>query len=202
MKQITFLSFCLILIIALSCAKKGDDSFKTDTTSSLQAQKSPVIDTSKAFKAFLSKYRILALPLIVKRCEFSPVQSQLPELNQNSDTLFIRNGSSNFCYGLLADTSKFYAVLTMAPGDCFGPLLTTFTKDGKRISKAGIDIGRCGFGEDFICSEFMKINESGEIYVADTISTKGENYVIFKNGKINFDGQVVLSEESRISLED
>jgi hypothetical protein len=95
-----------------------------------------------AFHKFIKKLKILPAPFFLEAGEINrSVYSQV----EVEDTLFMKDGSS-FYYGLLPDTSNFFAVIMLSVSDSYIPILTTFDKTGKKIDSQSLQIYECGSG--------------------------------------------------------
>jgi hypothetical protein len=98
-----------------------------------------------------------------------------------------------------------FKVVWMEPAEVLIPVLTTFSKSGKRISQESLTIGRCGTDCCYYCNETIIISRDLSIYAADSIKSctcdssgpkenTMEKYVLMKTGSVSNDGKVQLSE--------
>lgn len=157
------------------------------------------------FDAYKQKFKEFKLPLVIKGCYLS--DSNFIEVSPRQDTPVIIDRILAYCS--VPANGNYYATITLAPADCYVPVLTTFNKEGNKIDEKAINIGGCGADCGFTCEEYMIINKDYSIYVSDTISqTKcdsmgneipgtTEHYVNYKTGKLLSNGKIKLSEEKK-----
>jgi len=166
-----------------------------------------------SFKAFLNKFKVIKLPYY-----FSDNNDNISGLNTldegSADTLFIKpEGGSCYCQGILPDTSKYYAVIVLFPADSYYPMLYTFSKAGKKISKEFLLVAGCGPGPEVVyCNSTTTIYKNNSIYSADSatlldvdstgapIKNTEDSTVRFKKGYISKSGKVIISGIENISL--
>jgi hypothetical protein len=201
---ITFLFSFLLLV---SC--KTNPSKEIVITASLKTVNDLVENPrSEDFSRFLNKFKIIGLPLNINPNELQQVRG-LP-LIFGTDTAFINTAYKDtsldkvYAYGLLPDTTQSFKVIWLTPTEIYLPVLTTFSKDGRKISEQELSVGECGSDCCFTCIETIKINTDLTIYSADSISkcdcdsvgpkeNTMKKYVLFKTGKINGDSKISLS---------
>jgi hypothetical protein len=106
---------------------------------------------------------------------------------------------------MLPDTENSYKIIWLAPAEVEIPILTTFTKDGKKIKEEQLGVGGCGSDCGFSCKEFITINKELTIFSRDSINstdcdTSGnpmenttKKYISYKTGKIMKDGKIRMS---------
>ncbi|MEI6123133.1 MAG: hypothetical protein WCQ95_05830 [Bacteroidota bacterium] len=135
-------------------------------------------------------------------------KEKLPAFDTNStDTLFAHG--QTLIYGMLPDTSSYFGLITM---DHYGPILTTYDKNGVSIFAFTLKVRDC---PNDICitywTETTTIDSSLNIRCVDTIRTsvpQGQNpsgctnqhYCLSKQGKINRDGTIIMSEERNTAI--
>jgi len=175
-----------------------------------------MLSTPEYFKLFIKKLKLLSLPLSIRSTlaisSTELYSSKSTKINKDSyDALFVKDigaNSCNLCYGMLPDTSIFYSIILFYNADDLVPVLITFTKDGEKIAEVGLILHGCGAecGLDY-CSSTGVIENDLSIYCADSINyapcndnndkdeSKREHYVDYKEGKINPDGSIQVSEE-------
>ncbi len=163
---------------------------------------------SNDFNLYKSNFKSSKLPLIIKGCEI--FNQKHIEFKENKFTQF--KGDASFAYKKIPSNGEFITLISFAGADCYIPIITTYQNDGKIIDSQSINIGNCGSDCGYNCKEFMKINKDYSIYVSDTISSFDcdsignpipgtlENYIIYKKGKINKNGKIDLSDETKIHL--
>ncbi len=175
----------------------------------------------KYIKLFIKKFQILSFPVSIrstlKISSTKLYSDKSNEVNRKSyDTLFVEDigyNTCDLCYGILPDTSRFYSLILFFHADDLVPILMTFTKDGKKISETSLIVNGCGSdcGLDY-CSSTGLIEKDLSIYCADSINyapcnennekdeSKREHYINYKQGRINPDGTIQLSEGKRKDL--
>jgi hypothetical protein len=166
-------------------------------------QENPRSDYFK--NTFLKKFKIIGLPCEIgegKRIYTAKLLSTDPG---TLDSLFIQS-SSLLCYGLLADTSRFYTLVFYAPAVTYVPILSTFDKLGNKIFDYGIDFGCWDGGPgEYDCEGHLLIDKEMNLnfehvitcYDCDSTSSKPIQYIDKRKGKIESDGQIEL-ETSKI----
>jgi hypothetical protein len=201
-------TFLFSILLIISC--QTNPSKKTETADSSKTRDRLIEnERSKEFTRFLNKFKSLELPLTINPDEQKEIRN-LPLLF-GTDTAFISTAYKDtsldkvFAYGLLPDTAKSFKVIWLTPTEIYLPVLTTFSKDGKKISEQELSVGQCGSDCCFTCVETIKINMDMAIYSADSISrcdcdsigpkeNTMKKFVLFKTGKIYGDGKISLSE--------
>jgi len=153
---------------------------------------------------FIKKFKVLQLPLEI--CEGKRISNNFPITNPDTlDSLFTESGTLR-CYGMLADTTKFYTVIFYAPAVTYVPVLSTFDKKGNRIYDQGIDFGCWDGGPgEYDCNGYLRIDSSLNLDLRHTVtcydcgSTLSSPKKYFKSGKgkIKQDGRIELITESK-----
>jgi hypothetical protein len=161
------------------------------------------------FEAYKQKFKVFKLPVAVKGCYIN--DSNLLVLTPQQDTPVYKDKILAYCS--FATNGKYFAALTVSPGDCYVPILYTYDEQGNKIDEKQIVIGGCGADCGFTCEEYMVINADYSIYISDTISecqcdTLGneipgtkQHYVIYKTGRLLSTGKIELSEEMKKVLQ-
>ncbi|MBO9204547.1 MULTISPECIES: hypothetical protein [Niastella] len=161
------------------------------------------------FKAFMSKFRLLQLPLTIRPMELGDINN-LPLL-YGKDTNYITAPGTDtsiyrlYAYGLLADTANSYKLIWLSPADDYCPVLVTYTKKGEKISEGGLTAAGCGSDCCWECNQTISISKELSIYSADSIKTcecddngpKPETmrkYTMVKTAKIEADGKFKFTE--------
>ena len=160
------------------------------------------------FASFLKHFTQVDLPLDVKGCyENIEGLTEFGEWNPSPYTDMF-----HFSYKQIPSNGNYIAILSLQIADCFLPVLTTYKPDGTIIDRKVIAIGYCGHDCGYECEEFMTIKADYSIYTSDTITScqcddeweiipgTCEEYVIYKEGKVNSDGKIELSNEIRKPL--
>lgn len=194
--------FSFIIVGAfLGCSSNTSKQNKNDSNNNAAAK---ALQSNPDFKGFLRKFKVLSLPLTIKTLEIIVDSSK--KLN-NKDNAFIKSEYPNeiYAYGMLPDTEANYKIIWLAPAEVEVPVLTTFTKDGKKIKEEGLGVGGCGSDCGFSCKEFITINKELTIFSRDSINstdcdTSGnpmenttKKYISYKTGKIMKDGKIRMS---------
>jgi hypothetical protein len=164
---------------------------------------------------FLSKFKTIQLPFYFTGWDNANInKEQLWTMNfRSNDSLFLKpeNGETIYGYGLLSDTSQFYAVVYFAQGEDIYPIVATYTKHGQLINKQTLLARGCGSdcGQVY-CSYSARINSTYQLYVADTIKYQGicdtsgnylpnsdTTYIVERKGQINTNGLIILGPETQ-----
>lgn len=173
-----------------------------------ESQKPEFHEVSGEFAAYLKNFRKTDLPVAIKGCV----------LNYNGlayfdGTKYIQfNEDYSYAYSQIPTNGNYVATITLGLADCLLPVLTTYKPDGRIIDRKTIAIGYCGSDCGYSCEEFMSISKDFNIYTSDTISTYDcdslgyeipgtyKYYVIYKEGKLQANGKIQLSEEMKKPL--
>ena len=164
--------------------------------------------TEYTFQDFLHKFKTLNLPFKFRPQDLNQENLQSIDL---IDTLYTKDQLSIY-YGMLADTTNFYSIITLLPGDDFVPILTTYDKKGNIIDSKSILVNGCGGGPciDY-CSSTSIIETDFNIFCADTIigptcddkdnAIAGTDsiFTTFFKGKININGKIDLGVETSMN---
>lgn len=160
-----------------------------------------------SFRNFIQKLKIIDLPF--KHRPENIIEGTLKMVDL-VDTIFTKDQLSIY-YGLLADTSNFFSVITLLPGDEYVPILTTYDKQGNLIDSKSILVNGCGGGPciDY-CSSTSIIEKDFTIFCVDTIigptcdsldnRILGTDsiYTTFFKGKITKSGKIEFENETHI----
>jgi hypothetical protein len=157
------------------------------------------------FRDFLHKFKTLNLPF-----KYRPQDLQEENLKSIDliDTLYTKDQLAIY-YGVLSDTTNFYGIITLLPGDEFVPILTTYDKKGNIIDSKSILVNGCGGGPciDY-CSSTSIIEKDFNIFCTDTVigptCDDKDNAIIgtdsiytsFFKGKIKTNGTIDLGVET------
>lgn len=168
--------------------------------------------TDTVFVSFTNRYAMASLPLSFKGCDQQPLQFKATDLGTYHRFLSEDAGLLSYC--TFKANGNYIAVITLAEADCLVPVLSTYTKDGKKIDEKEISIGSCGPDCDFTCSEYMIINSDYSIYTSDTITYRQcdslnepiratrEHYVLYRTGRLLPTGKIELTKETKLMLKD
>ncbi len=163
------------------------------------------------FAQFLEKHNEVELPLVLRTCEVNTVELKS---YGGIDTLYVpkQQIAGAFPYCRFKTNGDYVAVISLVMTECFAPILTTWTKDGRQIDSMDITIGYCGSAPGYQCKEFMSLSNDFMIYTSDTISsveldTTGaeiagsrRNYVYYRKGRLLNSGEIELSDTIRLNL--
>jgi hypothetical protein len=162
------------------------------------------LKTSADFREFLKKFKVLSLPLTIKTLEIVVDSSR--KLN-TKDNIFIKSEYPNeiYAYGILPDTLNSFKIIWLQPAEEEVPVLTTFTKNGKKINEEYLGVGGCGSDCCFTCKEFITINHDLSIFSADSIKScecdstgpkenTTKKYIRYKTGKILKSGKIDITD--------
>ena len=155
----------------------------------------------------MNKFKVLNLPFKFRAQDLQAENLKSIDL---VDTLYTKDQLSIY-YGILSDTTNFYSIITLLPGDDFVPTLTTYDKKGNIIDSKTILVNGCGGGPciDY-CSSTSIIEKDFNIYCSDTIigptcdekdnaiAQTDSIFTTFIKGKINTNGIINLSAETRV----
>ncbi|MBS1526817.1 MAG: hypothetical protein JST19_14270 [Bacteroidetes bacterium] len=207
---VNILSFLLLSIVAVSPACSGNASRQSNNG----LNNGGAITGTKInsdFKEFLKKFQIMSLPLSIKTLEI--VADSSKKLSQK-DNLFIKSDYPNgiYAYSMLPDTEINYKIIWLEPAEAEIPVLTIFTKDGKKVDQKELGVGGCGSDCGFNCSESITINKGLTIFSCDSIErttcdTDGnpiknttKRYLRFKTGEILRDGKIDMTRIQQRSI--
>ncbi len=162
-----------------------------------------IAHVNDGFQKFLDQFPDVSLPLEIKGC--SEIKD-LIILDQTTSSPFNKDGGQ-YAYGKFTVGKNHVAVITLSAADCFLPVLATYNLSGKLIDSEILAIGQCSDGPCYKCEEVLHISNDLTIHVADTMQKlecdeddlpKGDpvtTTVIYKEGKIDKNGGIELSEE-------
>ena len=148
----TIISVQLCLLCLVACTHQQTDSTKSYKTT--------------AFNHFIHRLKIIPLPLKLNAMLLDGAKFQ--QLYKE-DTLFIKD-PSYFYYGLLADTSSFFAVIMLQEADSYVPTLFTFDKQGNAIDSGELHGVGCPYDPDIeYCSGSGTIGKDFSIHCCDSV---------------------------------
>jgi len=155
----------------------------------------------------MKKFKFLSLPLTIKTLDITADSSQ--KLN-SKDNVFIKSEYPDeiYAYGILPDTTDFYKIIWLQPAEIEVPVLTTFSKTGKKISEKYLGVGGCGSDCGFSCAEFITIGKDLTIFSRDSIKSSDcdtdgnlkpntiKKYIRFEMGSVLKSGKIKMSKIS------
>lgn len=210
MKLLTRLSAFLFLLIIQSCSTKSSqqqsDTSKIKATATLKGNSS-----NGSFQIFLKKFNVLKLPLTIPTLEIAVDSSKKLTVSDN-DFLKCEYPDEIYSYGILPDTTNNYKIIWLEPTEIEVPVLTTFTKEGKKIDQEELGVGGCGSDCGFKCEEYVTLNKDMTIFSVDSekitpCDTNGnfigreKRSIRYKKGKILPSGKIIMSEILEKSLD-
>ncbi len=189
-----------------------------NTANAPKAGMASVSNIDPHFQVFLKNFKMIDLPFVYRVTkEESAKIGKLYKVDLNSsDTTFIHSDNTNeiFCYGMLRDTSRFYTLIYYFAADDFYPVLATYTKSGKLISKEAMIVNGCGPDcglTDYSTTGILKKDFS--IFCADTIKyeyhcddagepikNSGEIISNVVEGKLGANGRINMNAERNVSI--
>ncbi|MBC7863064.1 MAG: hypothetical protein IAF38_08815 [Bacteroidia bacterium] len=157
-----------------------------------------------AFHQYKQKFRILNLPFKFRPSDLG--EASLKTID-TKDTLFAKNPLSIY-YGMLADTTNFYGIVTLLPADDFIAVLSTYDKQGNFIDSKPLAVRGCS-GEPCInyCSSTSIIQKDFSIFAIDStfsgecdslsnpVPGKNSLACLFWHGKIKPGGKIDIGAE-------
>jgi hypothetical protein len=193
----------LLSMFLLSC---NGDSPSAEKSAGISKEELPI-------KTFIRKLRSVELPFYFRGgTDDSFDESKLTQLNKNSgDTLFFMpgEGSNVYVYGLVGDTTNFYSVLYFERTEDIYPILVTFSKTGRELSKETLVVNGCGSDCGLVyCSYTARLDKNLNISIADTAKYEGicdsngdylpntdTTYIYSKSGKVKDNGIITFGNE-------
>ena len=198
----SFYLFLLVAIIFQACS--------TDTSKLQKSNVTKLVYPNHKFRTFLNKFKLLNLPFTLILGETNLALER--KLNAN-DNLFIKYKETGdiYAYGMLPDTMDTFKIIWLQPADDYIPILTTFTRSGKKINSEFIGVGGCGVDCCFSCNEHITVKQDLSIFAVDSIKTcecdssgPKENttikYIVYKKGRILVGGKIRMSNEQQKSI--
>jgi hypothetical protein len=195
------LKIMLIVLVSILFIKCKNEKINNDKTNH-------PISKINDFETFIKKFKVLKFPLTIETLKiqvenFSPLtKTDLKFIDtQNIDPKL----DNVYTYGILPDTLESYKVIYLFPAEMHIPIMTTYSKSGKKISTEELSVGGCGSDCGFTCNEYVKIDSDLKIYSVDSIKSQEcdslgikentlKKYTRFKNGKINKKGKIIMSQ--------
>ena len=197
MKQLTLFLFAFLL---LACQPEKQSDNGTDNS---------MPELSEELSGYLDNFSKTELPLEIRAC-FVDVEG-LPLFESEE---YAKYASEYMMpYGQIPTNGDYLATITLSQGECYFPVLTTYTPDGKVIDQESIAVGLCPTNCVNYCSEYMILRDDFSFYTADTLNVyecddmgdpipgSERNYVIYKEGKLLQNGKIEISEEIEKELE-
>lgn len=187
--------FCIIIPILICWSQVKDPKYSEHQNS---------VKTSYFKNTFLKKFKILDLPCVIGEGKNIDSMKLIKTDPKSMDSLIILSDEM-ICYGLLSDTSRFFALIYYAPAVTYIPVLKTYDKYGNEISSKGIDFG-CWDGGPFSykCDGHIKVNNKMIIDIdhvttcfdCDSTSKESIIYSETRKGKILENGVIELEDRN------
>ena len=200
--------YCFLLAFTLGC-HAHPTTLQQSTESPKNISNTGDKSSTNDFRRFLAKFQTTELPLIIKPLDEQEMYDRRP-LIYGADSIFIQTEYKDtsldkvYAYRILSDTTNSFKVIWIEPAEILIPVLSTFSKSGKRISQETLTVGQCGTDCCYTCNETIIINRDLTIYAADSIRSctcdslgprknTMKKYVLMKTGRISSDGAIQLS---------
>lgn len=203
-----YLALIMSMIVMISCNSGNNSENINDTTKPTKFQNFSISD-------YIKKFQLVQLPFYFKGGNGSNIDNEkLFQIDKNSiDSLFFKgdNDDELFGYGLLSDTSKFYTLLYFGQAEDLYPILVTYSKKGRIISKETLIVHGCGSDCGLTyCSYSALLRKNLSIYLADTAKYKGicdslgnflpnskTTFINSISGNIDSSGKIKLDKEKK-----
>jgi hypothetical protein len=197
----SFLLIVTTFLMVIGCSSSG--SKKSGVDSTLNKSKT-IIEPITGFREFIDGFKQLPYPVSIRTLDIDPASYRK---FTKADNVFIKSAYPDeiYSYGILPDTADSYKIVWLSPAESLIPILTTFTKSGKKIKEEELGVGGCGSDCGFTCNEWVTINKDLEIFSVDSIkSSQCDNngiklntekrYIRYKEGKILKNGEITMSK--------
>jgi hypothetical protein len=208
--------FALLLVLMAGCTSHSITSKNSTLNNSSTVNNiTPRPTASPSFRRFLAKFKLLKLPLLLNAANTQNTAGLA--FIYGGDTAYINTPFKDttmdkvYAFGLLPDTLNSYKVIWLTPTEINLPVLTVFSKTGKKISEQELSLGKCGSDCCFSCNEVMRISKKLELLSEDSISScecdslgpkesTRTSYVLYKTGKIEPSGHILFSQIMKRSV--
>jgi hypothetical protein len=206
MKQLIILT---LVILAGCISRKKEDL----NISSMPDQKNIIEGFRKTtnvdFGKYLENFSQTSLPITIK--EWTMDATGLKEMAEDSFNPY----NDLYCYAFkqIPTNGDYIATIRLGIADSYVPILTTYDLNGNKIDNETLSVGYCGADCGFECEAYLIIKDNYTILASDTIISSEcdslgniipnttEHYVMYQEGEILRNGEIVLSEEIRKILE-
>jgi hypothetical protein len=160
---------CLLPIIsALLLACGPSDTHSTGTTERTDGALVMPWDSAAVWSGLKLRLPIVPLPF---RCELMGTDPEFITLNPREQRLL--NGTDyeqGVAIGMLPDTALAFHVLWLGAADSWLPMVSSFTREGRRIRIEELVIGQCGGPEPcYSCAETVHIDVKLDVLTTDTV---------------------------------
>jgi len=204
------LSIISLTILFFSCTNNNNQNL-------IRTEKLTTVRNS-SFDNYIKKFHLLSLPFFFTGSMGSNIDStHLFQIKkQSADSLFFTgvNDETIYGYGMLADTTDFYSLVYFGQAEDIYPILVTYSKEGKLISKETLIVHGCGSDCGLTyCSYSALIRNDYSIYLADTTKYEGicdsvgkylpnsdSTFINSKIGQVDKRGNVKLGLEVRQAI--
>lgn len=197
-----FLLFVISFSLACSSSNKSEKGNSTK-----------VNEKEALFRKFIKKFDLIGLPFKLRLHENIDI-SKMEEIAVNSsEFVFLDGNNSHFLYGILPDTSNYYATILFIPADAMVPMLYVYSKKGELISKETLVAKGCALDCGvYKCTVDCFIGDNNEILLIDTngyyvCDDKGNElkeshhyFSLVKKGRIDSSGKIYMEELKEIDL--
>ena len=190
----------LILLIVLIFVSCGRSAKSNENSSDLANDTLQVEQEMTDFQQYLSHFDTIKLPVSFDICSYKF------ETYVENSSFHTFEDNWTLAFGKII-TDNYIATITLTIGDCFAPILTTYSYDGKVIDTKRIfitdmsDEGHISIANTLINKDFsILLTDTITNYETDTISGEDidiEKYVLYQEGQITKSGKIKLSEEKK-----
>jgi len=169
--------------------------------------------TYGTFRSMIKRLKTVSLPLKFRLHEGIDPKGMLEFEFGSPEVELLMKDQVNFVYGLLPDTSSYYAIITFVPADAMAPFLFTYTKSGKMISYESLFVRGCGFDCGIVqCTSDCLIDRNLNVILVDTnhyfqchddgseIKGSREFYYEKKTYRIDARGKIANLKESKVTI--
>ena len=205
----------LIALIFVSCDRSAKQNDGNNDTLQLE-QKDSIVENNE-FQQYLSYFKKMDLPITIYHCNYDLYDSlNLHKFSSQEYNKYIGDYSNYYeedvcaAFAQIPTNGDFLATILFGYLDCYLPILTTYTYDGKEIDSKNLSIGYSqDINEQFPSSDKVENYDSTdslslEIYKDFTIYVSNchtfwldgeiEEIIVYKEGKILKDGKIEISK--------
>jgi hypothetical protein len=162
-----------------------------------------------SFRDFLQKFKILKLPFIIRPKDL--IDEDLRTIDQ-IDTIFTKEELAIY-FGILEDTTNYFHLITLYPGDNYVPFLTIYNKNGALIDSRHIMGRGCAGGPciDYYSTTSIIDKKLNILSIDSLISSECDNEyntisgttslsTTYIKGKILSNGKIILGKDSLVKI--
>ena len=212
MKTKIFILLTTIIFVSCGNSAKTNENSNDLAKDTLQIEQDSIVENTE-FQQYLSHFDTIKLPVSFDFCsgEFQKYveNSSFSKFENDEYKKFYKKDYDYLTFGKII-TDNYIATITLLIGDCFAPILTTYSYNGKIIDAKEIfitdmnDEGHYSSLNTLINNDLsILITDSVTNYERDTISGEEiniEKYVLYQEGKLLPTGKIELSKMKRKEL--